>query len=167
MRSTLSLVFVGLCICAVCGGGCDNQSADQVEQAKQEKIQQEAIREAGMPLVKNFTEKKLLKWIYELRDQEGLQTYTYITDMNGHLHFLTESIGYGFPYATQYTSPSKVSWQGTGAGWHELPQAEVNGLFMPASAEGTWIIAATEKGPKPIYVEQRVIVSPIKLKCAD
>ena len=44
-------------------------------------------------------------------------------------------------------------------------QAEPNGLFMPSTAEGTWVICAGEKAGdiRPIYVEPRVIVSPFKL----
>jgi hypothetical protein len=148
--------------------GCENNTAtaDRKEQARQEVVQAESIRQAGIPTITNFTEKKLLKWIYELRDQEKLTTYTYIVDMNGKLHFLCESIGYGFPYSTQYSNPEK--WINTHLNeGYTIAQSEPNGLFMPSSADGTWIIAATEQGPKPIYVEPRVIVSPFKLRAVE
>lgn len=47
-----------------------------------------------------------------------------------------------------------------------LPQADPNGLFSPASAEGTWILLKDPHGSdvKPVYVEPRVIVSPFKLE---
>jgi hypothetical protein len=47
-----------------------------------------------------------------------------------------------------------------------LPQADPNGLFSPASAEGTWILMKDPNGKevKPVYIEPRIIVSPFKLK---
>jgi hypothetical protein len=130
--------------------GCGNPTAAQRERQQQEVISQQAISQVGMPAVKNFREKKMLKDIIELRDQQGLTTYTYIVDMNGRLHFLGETVGYGIPYATQYTNPN-------------MP--DPNGLYSPASAEGTWILMKDPNGKdvKPVYVEPRIIVSPFKL----
>ena len=49
-----------------------------------------------------------------------------------------------------------------------LPQAEPNGLYMPQSAEGTWVICASTKGEfTPMYIEPRVIVSPFRLNAVD
>jgi hypothetical protein len=95
-----------------------------------------------------------------------LVTYTYLwNEFNGKLVFLCNSVGYGIPYATQYTSPQKE------AGYYEhgqyaLPQADPNGLFSPAAAEGTWVMCAdpaNKNGTKPVYIEPRVVVSPFKL----
>ena len=72
-----------------------------------------------MPAIKNFRERKILKDILELRDQEGLVTYSYLENMvpqiqpgrtalGGKLTYFGETIGYGIPYATQYTNPQKV-----------------------------------------------------------
>jgi hypothetical protein len=93
-----------------------------------------------------------------------LITYTYIVGMNGELVFLTKSIGYGLPYGTQYSNPQKQVTSGSAI---ILPQAEPNGLFIPDSADGTWIIAVDDNGKThPLYVEPRVIVSPFPLKNA-
>jgi hypothetical protein len=55
-----------------------------------------------MPAIKNFRERRLLKSILEMRDQEGLTTFTYTyNEMTGQLVFFCDSIGYGIPYATQ------------------------------------------------------------------
>lgn len=147
-----------LCFCA----GCLELSSDQKQQEQQEKLLQEGTSQTGMPAIKNFRERKLLKDILELRDQEGLTTYTYIvSEMTGKLVFLGETIGYGIPYATQYTSPQKKMDYRDIA----LPQADPNGLFFPASAEGTWILMKDPNSKKAqvVYVEPRIIVSPFKL----
>jgi hypothetical protein len=46
-----------------------------------------------------------------------------------------------------------------------LPQADPNGLFSPASAEGTWVLLKDPNGKetRPVYIEPRIIVSPFKL----
>jgi hypothetical protein len=88
--------------------------------------------------------------------------------MSGKLVFVGESIGYGIPAATQFTNPQKIaeksSYQSAMA-YAILPQADPNGLFSPASAEGTWIILKDPHGnaTKPVYIEPRIIVSPFKL----
>lgn len=122
-----------------------------------------------MPAIKNFRERKMLKDILELRDQTGLVTYTYLyNEMTGKLIFFGETIGYGIPYATQYTNPQKVAERylgGQAAAYAIIPQADPNGLFSPAAAEGTWILMKDPNGKdvRPVYVEPRVIVSPFKL----
>jgi len=135
---------------------------------KQEQLMQEANRQAGMPAIKNFQERKLMKMIYELRDQENLVCYAYIVaEMTGKPVFIGKCIGYGLPYATQYTNPEVDIYQSTASSvHHNLPQADPNGLFMPASADGTWLlmIDPDTKEPRPVYIEPKVLVSPFKLQ---
>ncbi len=122
-----------------------------------------------MPAIKNFRERKILKDIIEMRDREGLTTFTYIVaEMTGKLIFLGESVGYGIPAATQYTNPQKVTFAYDVKKQHAdvvLPQADPNGLYSPASAEGTWVLMKdpNSKSVKPVYIEPRIIVSPFKL----
>ena len=85
-------------------------SADQ-ELAKQtEQAMQEANRETGYPAITNFQEKKVMKYIYELRDQEDLVCYAYFfNEIEGKLgDFIGKCIGYGLPYSTQFSNPEKV-----------------------------------------------------------
>ncbi|MEK9151293.1 MAG: hypothetical protein AAB547_01535 [Patescibacteria group bacterium] len=143
---------------------CDwRPTSDDTQRAQQEKMLQEGTAQVGMPAIKNFRERKLLKDILELRDQQGLVTYTYVwNEMQGKLVFFCDSIGYGIPYATQFTNPQKVENYNRSI---TLPQADPNGLFSPASAEGTWVMCKNPNGKevRPIYVEPRIIVSPFKL----
>ena len=144
---------------------CDmHKSSDAIQSEQQEWILAEGTSAIGIPAIKNFREKRLLKDIIEMRDQDGLTTYTYIVaEMTGKLVFVGESIGYGIPAATQFTSPQKkeIGTNGNIA----LPQADPNGLFSPASAEGTWIILKDPHGnaTKPVYIEPRIVVSPFRL----
>ena len=139
---------------------CDH-SSDGKQAVQQEKLLQEGTSQVGMPGIKNFRERKLLRDILEMRDQEGLVTYTYLwNEFNGKKVFFCNSVGYGIPYATQFTNPMKYNFKQT-----TLPQADPNGLFSPASAEGTWIMCKNPNGKevRPIYVEPKIIVSPFKL----
>jgi hypothetical protein len=146
--------------------GCeDTQSSDAVQRQASEKLLAEGTAQAGMPAIKNFRERKLMKDILELRDQDGLLTYTYVfAEHSGELKFVGESIGYALPYSAQYTNPEKPIENGTD-GIATLPQADPNGLFSPGSAEGSWVMLKDPKSKKvaPVYFEPRVVVSPFRL----
>lgn len=162
----LKLIGLGMVLLALSVVGCsDPPTADDVQNQKQEQTLDDAVKQIGMPGITNFTEKKLVKKLYELRDQE-IATFSYTQDMQGHLWHICDSIGYGLPYGVQFTNPESKHWTQGGA-FYQTPQAEPNGLFMPATAEGTWVICAGPKGePQPMYVEPRVITSPFKLNAS-
>jgi hypothetical protein len=151
--------------------GCDvAPTSDDIQRQQQEKLLKEGTAQTGMPNIVNFRERKLLKDILELRDQDGLVTYTYLyNEMTGKKVFFCDSIGYGIPYATQYTNPQKVQYNNdagkTGYAYSVIAQADPNGLFSPASAEGTWVMCKDPNGKdvRPVYIEPRVIVSPFKM----
>jgi len=152
---------------------CDDEKTGQSKSnaqlnTQQENLMQEANRQAGLPNITHFQERKLLKMIYELRDQENLVCYAYIVaEMTGKLVYIGKTIGFGIPYCTEYTNPSITEHHSGeyGGGNVVLPQADPNGLFMPSSAEGTWLmlIDPATNEPRPVYIEPRVIVSPFKL----
>lgn len=157
MKKTFQILLAALAI-AMLAACTPKESSDQVQRQQQEQLNQQGNSIAGMPAIVNFREKKLLKLIIELRDKE-LATVTYVQDNQGRLRKLCDSVGFGIPYATQYTNPQRVHHQLT------LPQADPNGLFSPASAEGTWVMCANPetKAASPVYVEPRIIVSPFAL----
>ncbi len=167
-----SAQLLGLTFAALSLGCIGEPTSDDIQRKDQEKILAEGTAQTGMPAIKNFRERKILKDIIELRDQTGLATYTYLwSDMQGKLVFLCNSIGYGIPYATQYTNPQKLSlsyYANNGGGWVEgvVPQADPNGLFSPESAEGTWVMCKDPHGKevRPLYIEPRIIVSQFKLQ---
>lgn len=148
---------------------CDDPTptSDQTQAAQQERILAEGTAQTGMPAITNFRERKLLKEILELRDQDGLVTYTYVwSEMQGKMVFFCNSVGYGIPYATQYTNPERIVDRSTSYGYITLPQADPNGLFSPASADGTWVMCKDPNGPstRPVFVEPRISVSPFRLE---
>lgn len=142
--------------------GCDEmENSDNQQRHDQERLSKQSNASVGMPSIVNFQEKRVLKQILEMRDT-AITTVTYTQDMNGKLHKICDSVGYGIPYATQYTNPQRISDFG-----HEvLPQADPNGLFSPASAEGTWVTCYNHAAKKTsvVYIEPRVIVSPFALE---
>lgn len=158
-------IIAAIALCAGCHPGV--QTSDAKQRQEQEVLLGEAAAAVGMPAIKNFRERKLLKDILELRDQDGLVTFTYVyNEMKGCSVFLGDSIGYGIPYATQFTNPEKIEYfRQTTYDAVTLPQADPNGLFSPASAEGTWVLLKDPDGKavKPIYIEPRIIVSPFRL----
>ena len=165
----LTILLLGL-VMACCPSCDDNKpTSDQKLNQSQEQLMQEANRQVGMPAIKNFQERKNLKMILELRDQENLVCYAYLwNEFNGKLVFLGKCIGYGIPYATEFTNPMKQEkemFYREGYGSMSMPQADPNGLFMPVAAEGTWVmlIDPATNEPHPVYIEPRVIVSPFKL----
>ena len=149
--------------------GCEihPKNSDQVQREIQENLSAESNSQVGMPAIVNFQEKRMAKMILELRDT-AISTITYTQDMNGNLHKLCDSIGYGLPYATQYTNPQRIarSMETPSTGNITLPQADPNGLFSPAQADGTWVLCSNPATKKvmPLYVEPHVIVSPFVLK---
>lgn len=164
-KASLFILLISVLISCNYTQTSDDQLAD-----KTETINKEANAQIGVPAIKNFQEKRLLKDIYELRDQADLVMYAYLfASQTGKLIFLGKCIGYGIPYATQYSNPKKIikfdddHWY-AGQDPQTIDQSEPNGLFMPTSANATWIILIGPDGtPHPTYVEPDVIVSPTPL----
>lgn len=150
-----------LALAAILVVGCNRNSNTEL-QIQQETLMQEANSQLGMPAIKNFTERKFMKMILELRDDPKLLCYAYIIpEVSGKPVLLGKCMGYGLPYATQYTNPEVYHVSGT-----TLPQADPNGLFMPNSAEASWIllINPNTNEPQPVYVEQKLLITPFPLE---
>lgn len=148
--------------------GCDETSSvDKIEREATAAAQKEAQSQIGMPAIKNWQEKKLAKWIYELRDRADLVCYAYIkNEMTGQLHFFGKCVGYGLPYSVQFTNPMKPgnpNWRDT----YVIPQADPNGLYMPDGLSATFVIMVDSEGePWPVYIESELTVSPFPLPYA-
>lgn len=140
-------------------GGCQDTS-DTLQNRQQEQLVLNSVQAVGLPNITHWQEKRTYKSILELRDT-NVVTFTYTQDMNAGLHQLCNSVGYPIPYAEQYTNPMK--WVGQGV---TLPQADPNGMFTPADAEGTWVMCQNPHKKDqigPVYSEPRLIVSPFPL----
>ena len=166
-KFTLLTLFTAMML-FMSNSSCDSNTTDKNLQDKQEQLMKEASAQCGMPAIKNFAERKLMKMILEKRDNPKLICYAYLqSEMTGKLTFLGKCIGYGLPYSTQYTNPQRLCYYNETheTGNISLPQADPNGLYMPQSAEGTWLLLINPETnePEPIYVEPRVVVSPFKI----
>lgn len=134
---------------------CDEARMEQTR--KTDQLIQESNRQIGMPAIVNFQERRMMKDLYEKRDAK-IATHSYIVNqMRGCLVYLGASIGFGLPYATQFTSPTEYT---TGR-----LQPEPNGLYMPSDAHGTWIMLLNPdtKQADPVYIEPDVLVSSFRL----
>lgn len=178
MRSVkFSLIFLGSVMVLIFSTSCKESIPVTTEvdiQSKTEAAMSEANRQVGMPAIVNFQEKKLMKQIYELRDQEDLVCHAYLFNkMTGEVgQYLGKCIGYGLPYSTQFSNPQRVvdvhdfgveSYESNASA--VIPQPEPNGLFMPEGLSATWLLLIdpeTNK-PRPVYIEPEIIVSPFKL----
>ncbi len=160
MKKFLVLVVLSMTV------GCGQKTADMVVQEKQEAIQQEQVRQVGLPNITRYTEAKRLRYLYELRDRADLTCWVYVRDMNGKMHLVGIGMGFPIPAGTQFSSPQKLVWRSNG-GYVSMPQSEPNGVFPPSTAEATWVILMTKNGPKPYYGETRLEAYPERLPNAD
>ena len=110
MKKTVLTIVLALTMLSFIGWDCKEQStSDKVLNKKQEQLMQEANAQVGMPGITHFQERKLLKTVLELRDQENLVCYAYLfSEMTGKLVFIGKCIGFGIPYATEFTNPQKI-----------------------------------------------------------
>lgn len=163
MRYLALIPLIPILLLNMGSSSCNEKTTDQVQSRRTEQMVAEAERLMGPPDITNFTERRFAKMIYELRDQE-VATYSYFMDMNGNLHFLCESIGYGLPYSVQYVNPDRPlhpTWRDSAV----ISQPEPNGLFMPDGLSATWVLCSDGKGGvRPVYSEPNLIVSPFKLE---
>lgn len=158
-------------IAALTLSACNPESpapkADVVQARATEQAAQEANRSVGMPAIKNWTEKKDVKWLYELRDKPNYATFTYTTNMHGDRIFLCNSIGMGINASIQFSNPERVYHNSgpNGRAAAMIPQMEPNGLFMPEGLSATYVkcINPATSDVEAVYVEDNIIVSPFKL----
>ena len=170
MKKLLPVLLLPICVVFMGADDSCGSSGEKAQVSAQKTLSDEADRQVGLPGVTNFTEKRIVRKLYELRDK-NIATYTYVMDMEGRLWHVCDSIGYGLPYGVQFTNPLRPAYANETheAGNIALPQPEPNALYMPPTADGTWVICASEikKGDiEPMYVEPHVISSPYKLKSA-
>lgn len=158
-------VTMVLAACVLMGATeCGTPSAEKEQSRVTRQLQAEAQAQVGMPDILNWTEKRQMKDILELRDEPNLLTFTYIVSMDGDLLPLCRSIGYGLPYSVQYTNPMATHSSYSG-GYEILPQPDPNGLYMPDGLSATWVLCVDPDSgtPEPVYVEPTIIVSRFEL----
>jgi len=141
-------------------GAADNLAAEATA-----RMAEESQRAVGMPGITHFTEKRAVKWLYELRDEPNYRTYTYIVTMTGQFVKVCDSIGYGINASIQYSNPER-EYEGSSMDRAAtfIPQPEPNGLFMPEGLAATYVMCVEGDDVKAVYVEPEVVVSPFPLQ---
>lgn len=175
MKKLLLLLMVVMLVVGCVGCVSETKSIDSQQAEVTKELQNQMNQEIGMPNITEFYEKKMLKKIYELRDDSKLVTYTYTTNLEGKKIFQFKSIGYGLPMSVQFSNPQKIAHNVGDFGQYAddilMPQAEPNGLFMPEGLSATWIMRINEDGNiEPVYMEEEIFVSQSKLPrrlCAE
>lgn len=143
-------------------------TTDQKQAAKTEASMAEANRQVGMPNIKRFQMRKTLKQIQELCDKENIVCHAYLQSKDsGKPVYLGKCIGYGVPFAAQFTNPERMIRGGSTSGGYwavTIPQPDPSGLFVPSSSSATWLMMVDPKTNKvhPVYIEPEIIVSPFK-----
>jgi len=151
------------------------ETSDSIAQEQTEDAVGQINRAVGMPSLPNATEKRLVKELYELRDDSSLICYAYFQNWEGKFIYYSMVMGYGIPYSAQFSNSEKVvvnKYYSGGSGLYgTLPQSEPNGLFVPEGLSATWLITVNGDGMREIdYVEQEVLVRQSKLPrrmCAE
>ncbi len=154
------IALVAIAGLAACGPV--TESADQIQGRQQAQNLREGVQQVGNPNIVNFEQMRMMKGLIEMLDQPGVVTYTYtFSEYTGRPVFFCNSIGYGIPYATQFTNPERIAHQSATYGIAVLPQAEPDGLFRPSSAEASWIMCVDPRTrvARPVYMEPRAIIS--------
>lgn len=162
----MAIVVVGLFSGNANTNGCSS-SVDPAERAQAEAtslIMTEINNQIGLPNLDNYYQKRMMKLIYELCDQENLICYAYLqAEYSGKLVYVGRCMGYGIPFSAQYTNPEKPYRRD----YHDtpmMPQADPNGLYMPTSSSATWLMMLDENDePRVVYFEPTIVVSPFKL----
>jgi len=170
-RSPLFVIFLALmAFMLFTGEACDdnNTSSAEDKQTKQtDKILSEINSELGLPNIKYFQQKRLMKKVYEMCDQEDLICYAYTqSEYSGKLVYLGKCMGFGVPFSAQYTNPEKVVYSGGhNESFGSLPQADPNGLYMPTSSSATWLLMIDPATGEThaTYFESVINVSPFPL----
>lgn len=155
-------------------GGCNDEKPHYEEQQTQvtTQLMNEAMRQVGMPNIKNFWQRKLLKMIYEIADQSDVITFAYtFNQFTGKFRYVGRAIGFGVPFSAQYTNPMRIvddpygDWS---SGGRVIPQPDPNGIYMPTSSTATWIILIDETTGELnlVYMEPLLTVSQIPLPAA-
>ena len=167
MKNLKILSFLIMLSVVLMSSTCERaDTADNRDSIQQEAMAKELNAQTGLPAVANATMKKQLKMIIEECDKPNLVCYAYTySQLTGKYTYFGKCIGYGVPYATQYTNPEKIAATFQG-GYAILPQADPDGLFQPSSSDATWLMMINPNNPeniRPVYVEPTIIVSPFKL----
>lgn len=164
------LILLAALVLPGCGETSDPAAARQAVATRV--AMNAADREIGMPRIKNFAQRKLLKNAYEDMDQTTL-TYVYVQSLDGKFVCLGQAVGYGVSLGTQFTASQYPQYirvpygngEARGSGEvYMVDQPEPNGLYSPTSGAATIVNLIDANGAAhTALVEPNVVTTPSKL----
>ena len=170
LLSAVAAATLCLPIQANAWGSSENSDVEIMQQL--DRLLAEGNRVVPLPGITNFFERRMVRLLYELRDNPEYRTYTYITTLDGQFVKVCDSIGYGINASIQFSNPLRpVDVTETprrdyaGVKLDLAPQAEPNGLFMPEGLAATYAMCLNPADGEiaPVYLEQEITVSPFPL----
>lgn len=159
---------------SACGQSQGSNPAGEREAEATRTSMNAADRETGMPRMRNFAQRKLLKNAYEDMDQTTL-TYVYTQALDGKFVCLGQALGYGVSLGTQFTAshyPQRISVPYADGSFpnsygeiYEQDQPEPNGLYSPSSGEATIVDLINPKNGEAhtAIMEPRIVTVPFEL----
>ena len=138
--------------------GCE-QSSQEIETDQQEKGVAAIVQNQPVPDLGGYSlERANLIRIMILRNQK-IATYSYFFTITGTIIEVCPSQGFPFPYATQLTAPEVYRYTGV-----TVPQAEINSLYSPQSADASWVLCVVDGIAVPTYFEEKIEAFPYRIK---
>lgn len=155
--------------------GCvaEKPNIAQTEQAQADFGQQQIIKNQPIPDMNGYSYERWLAFkMIEIRNKSVKVAYAYqfVPTANGlQTVFICETLGYPIPYAVQTTNPQRIEWIARGGNYSlvTLDNPEPNMLYMPASADATWIPCVFDGKIFPFYYEEKVETFPLELDKPD
>ena len=157
MRKFVLVVLVVLLAASILTG-CE-QSSQEIETDQQEKGVAAIVQNQPVPDLGGYSlERANLIRIMILRNQK-IATYSYFFTITGTIIEVCPSQGFPFPYGTQLTAPEVYRYTGV-----TVPQAEINSLYSPQSADASWVLCVVDGIAVPTYFEEKIEAFPYRIK---
>ena len=163
MRRITSLILASLVLATACGTSAED-SATEADRKAVEAQQSQYSHGQPIPAYDWSLERDLLIQLYNLRNEKAA-THAVWRSNTGKVEGDCPSIGFGLPYDTSLTNPSKAEWvryrTHSAVASAVVGQAEPNGIFASTNTSATWVMCVAPSGRMaPIYVEAKVTVYP-------
>jgi hypothetical protein len=150
----LLLLFLTLSLVA-----CVDENDTDKENKVVQKQQNQYLIGQPIPVFDYSLERDLIIQLYQARNTT-VSTHTVWRSDYGIIEGDCPSIGYGLPYDTSLTNPTKTEYSQHGLA--TIDQAEPNGLYASKNTSATWIMCTDLKTGtvSPIYIEGKVTTYP-------
>lgn len=155
------LLAAVLLVSGAWSSSCNSAGASGQEANAVNRQQDLYTRNQPAPTFDFSLDRYLMIELYKARNT-AVATYSYVqSEYTGKILWSCPSIGFPIPAATQLTNPEEDEYWNTASSVHiTIPQAEPNGLYSPATADGTYVMCLDTDGQvAPRYEERHVFAT--------